>query len=74
MVNLERVEFLTHKLHDLLAQAQELKDMINLCDAENEQAPSSSDEAPPVSDTEVSEKKPVRRSWCCCFTRKPKLN
>jgi hypothetical protein len=73
MVNLERLEFLTNKLHDLLSQAEELKQMIEQRDTENEMAPTSESEA---SDTEVEEQEPEpeRSSWCCCFMRKQKLN
>ena len=73
MTNLERVEFLTNKLHDLLSETQELKEMIEMRDAQNKAAPSSDEESGP-SDTEVIEQKPESRTWCCCFTRKPKLN
>ena len=73
MVNLERLGFLTNKLHDLLSQAEELKHMIEQRDAQNQIAPTDESEA---SDTEVEEQEPEpeRSSWCCCFTRKPKLN
>jgi hypothetical protein len=77
MVNLERLEFLTNKLHDLLSQAEELKQMIEQRDTENEMAPTSESEA---SDTEVEEQEselesePERSSGCCCFMRKQKLN
>jgi hypothetical protein len=74
MVNLERVEFLTNKLHDLLSQTQELKEMIEMRDAQNKTHSISSEEESSPSDTEVIEQKPEPRTWCCCFTRKPKLN
>jgi hypothetical protein len=77
MVNLERLEFLKNKLHDLLSQAEELKHMIEQRDAQNQIVTSdtSSDESA-ASDTEVEEQEsePESSSWCCCFMRKQKLN
>jgi hypothetical protein len=78
MTNLERIEFLTNKLHNLLSQTQELKEMIEIYDAQNKATPSSEEESGSLeednSNTEVIEQKPEPRTWCCCFTRKPKLN
>jgi hypothetical protein len=77
MVNIERLEFLKNKLHDLLSQAEELKHMIEQRDAQNQIAPTDESEA---SDTEVEEQESEleseseRSSWCCCFMRKQKLN
>jgi hypothetical protein len=73
MTNLERIEFLTNKLHDLLSQTQELKEMIEMRDAQNQVAASSEEESV-SSATEIIEQKPESRTWCCCFSRKPKLN
>jgi hypothetical protein len=79
MVNLERLGFLTNKLHELLSQAEELKQMLEERNAPN-QTPSSdtsSDESA-VSDKEIDEQEPEPQpevsTWCCCFTRKLKLN
>ena len=77
MVNLERLDFLRNKLHDLLSQAEELKQMIEQRDSQNQIASSdtSSDESA-ASDTDVYERdsEPEPSRWCCCFTRKQKLN
>jgi hypothetical protein len=77
MVNVERLEFLRNKLHDLLSQAEELKQMIERRDSQNQIATSetSSDESA-ASDTDVDEQEsePEPSRWCCCFTRKQKLN
>jgi len=73
MVNLERLGFLTNKLHDLLSQAEDLKQMIEQRDDQNQIAPTDESDA---SDTEVEEPEPQTESssWCCCFMRKQKLN
>jgi len=77
MVNLERLEFLTNKLQDLLSQAEELKQMIEQRDAQNQMPPTDESAA---SDTDVDdsepepEPEPEPSRWCCCFTRKQKLN
>lgn len=77
MVNFERLEFLTNKLHDLLSQAEELKQMIEQRDSQNQIVSSDtlSDESA-ASDTDVDEQEsePEPSRWCCCFTRKQKLN
>ena len=74
MVNLERLDFLKNKLHDLLSQAEELKQMIEQRDSQNQIATSdtSSDESV-GSDTEGDEE-PMPRTCCWCFSRKTKLN
>ena len=73
MVNLERLEQLTEKLHDLLSQAQEIKRMIQEPEAEPEEtASTNSDELASDKDTVVQQPEP--KSWCCCFSRKRKLN
>ena len=79
MVNLERLAFLTNKLHDLLSLAEELKQMIEQRDSQNQIASSdTSSDVSAVSDTEVNEQEPEPQpetsTWCCCFTRKLKLN
>jgi len=78
MVSLERIEFLTNKLHDLLSQARELKEIVEWNEAQNKVASSIEEESGPSeideTNTEVIEQKPEPRRWCCCFTRKQKLN
>ncbi len=77
MVNLERLGFLTNKLHDLLSQAEELKHMIEQRDAQNQMAPTD-ESAAPDTDVEEQESEPKTESepssGCCCFMRKQKLN
>jgi hypothetical protein len=74
MANLERLEFLTQKLHDLLSQAQEIKRLIQERQLESQESASiTSDDGPPAEEDlpPVEQKEP--RSYCC-FSRKRKLN
>jgi len=68
MATLERIAELTNKLHDLLSQAEEIRNLIQQRDTET----SESDECD-TEDTSLEETQ-LKTTWCCCFSRKQKLN
>lgn len=81
MVNLKRLEELTEKLHDLLSQAQEIKRMIQERKVEPEAESKAEPEETASTNSEELDcnegamlQQPEPKRWCCCFSRKRKLN
>ena len=68
MATLERIAELTNKLHDLLSQAEEIRNLIQERDTATSELDDSDIEEVPLEQTEV------KTTWCSCFSRKQKLN